>query len=114
MTVPSDFMMLMPTWHLAQQLPLADALGCRVVPLYRRVLFDHDQHAAPPDLAGGYAAAAPQLRAADGGGGGRKWSARVLMVHGLDAAAREDVVRMPHADGGKGGPPSVPLANSLR
>jgi hypothetical protein len=41
------------------------------------------------------------------GAGGKKWSARVLLLHGLDAAAREDIVGGVRHGG-------TPLVNSLR
>lgn len=118
LTLPSDFLSLMPTWQQQQLAETPDSLGCRVVPLDRPVKFDHDSSfpaaaaSAAKDAASAGAGAGAAAAGGSAGGaadpvGGRRWSARVLLIHGLDALSREDILKSVH-NGGQN------LVNALR
>lgn len=112
LTLPSDFLTLVPTWHQQQLAEVPDSLGCRVVPLDRPVKFDHDSTFPAAASKDSGAIAAPTAAAGSAGGaadpvGGRRWSARVLLVHGLDAITRDDILKSVH-NGGQN------LVNALR
>ena len=105
MTVPVDFMRLVPSWQYQQSWgSLPDSLGCRVVPLDHPVEFDHEQELlAPTEAEAAETEGAPQSAPPASVGalppGAKRWSARVILVQGLDAATREEVLRGQHNGG---------------
>ena len=99
MTVSQDFMRMVPSWQYQRSWgSLPDSLGCRVVPLDHPVEFDHEQELLAPAVeAVGTEGATPTATAVCPGG--KRWSAKVILVQGLDAQAREEVLRGQHNGG---------------
>ena len=69
------------------------------MPLDRPVSFDHDQEALLPSPGGDGNTSALEAAPASISHSGKKWNARVILLQGLDAAARDDVLRGAHNGG---------------